>query len=116
MDARPLDGRREPCQRPRIERQLVRKGQRTLDVGRRDKREGDSWRVAFFPAQARPEARVDNGLDRGAVGLGRDRARAVRACRLPMAREVRLDARRHEARRRIRRFSPGGHHSIVLLS
>ena len=104
MDAGPFDGRREPCQWTRIERQPVREGQRAGHVARRDERQRDAWRVAFFAPQARPEAGIDDRFDRGSVWLRRDRAGAMRARCLAMAREICLDARRNEAGGRICRF------------
>ena len=81
MNAGPFDGRREPRQRRRAQRQPLGEQQRLAGVVRRDEGQRDLRRESLFAPQARPERRVDHGFDGVGVRLGRERAAVARGTR-----------------------------------
>jgi hypothetical protein len=113
VNTRPLDRGRNFRQHGRRERQLRGEEQRMARLIGRQERERDLRRLSLFPAQARPERRVDDRGDR--LRWRRDRRDgAIRGARgANMLREVSLH--------RVGNKSSGGigglnHLSILMLT
>ena len=92
MDARLLDGGRQPRQRVGRERKARLECQRPDRPVGRKKGERDRRRVAFFAAQAGPERGVDDRFDRLEVRLRRQIRFAALARHHGLMREVCPDA------------------------
>jgi hypothetical protein len=92
VDARPLDGGREPRERSREQPEPTLEAQRPAHVVGGDKGQRDRRRVVFLAPQTRPEGGVEHRFDRARVRRRREVAVAPLARRGEVTGEVRLDA------------------------